>query len=80
MNDVLRIAADKASRKRDWMIRQARQKGPSAAFNVGLVRISQAIDRARKTGDDLDAVRSSMGHVLATIDDIDARYDSEKEK
>lgn len=80
MNEILMAAAEKASRKRDWMVSQAKTKGPTAAFYVGLVYISQAIDHAKTvaaSGDEEEAKRA-MSRLRNVSEDADYRYKSER--
>jgi hypothetical protein len=81
MNEVLLAAADKASRKREYMIQRAKSKGPSAAFYVGLVSISKVIDHAKQASvGSRDDVVAAMVRLRSVTADTDLRYQSEREE
>ncbi len=66
------MTLDQAICKRDQMVSDAKSKRPTAAFYVGLVRISQAIDIAKEGNVTEDHLRSVAA-------DIDARYRAERD-
>lgn len=79
MSEVLLAAADKASRKREYMIQQAKAKGPSAAFYVGLVAISKAIDHAKTVPVVGDGALDAYIKLRDVSADIDLRYKAERD-
>lgn len=79
MSSVLLTAIDKASRKREYMIQQAKTKGPSAAFYVGLVAISQAIDHAKTVPVVGEGTLTAYIKLRDVSADIDLRYQSERD-
>ena len=80
MSEILLAAVDEASRKREYMIQQAKAKGPSAAFYVGLVSISKAIDHAKQASvGSRDDVAGAMVRLRNVATDADLRYQAERD-
>lgn len=66
------MTMDQTLQKRNHMVLDAKTKRPTAAFYVGLVRISQAIDMVKEG-------RVAEDHLDAVVVDVELRYKAERD-